>query len=268
MKRGFLYLAKGEEFVTEAITSARRVSEVMQECPITLVSDQHINAACFDRVIVDQDGHSLADKPRALQQTPYERTVFLDTDIHMAASVSELFEMLDEYELALRPNRDQAHVFDNSEDVPWCFPEFNSGVVAYRDTPAVMEMLSDWEARCRPEHGFDQYSLRKAIYDSSVCFAPIPTRYNCMYNYENVLHGSVKLYHGPIVRETDDDVSIGDATEALSKSSSFRYYTPYESSLVVDPPLPLLMKLRLLMKRRGVAGTSRVIIGALKRRLF
>lgn len=114
MERELLHVAKGETFVAEAVRSARQTEAVMSEYPIGIVADREPDADCFDAVIIDESSFEKRDKPRALQQTPYGRTIYLDTDTHLSDSIEEFFEILDEFDLGLRPGRAQVHVPDNS----------------------------------------------------------------------------------------------------------------------------------------------------------
>lgn len=263
MTRGMLYLAKGPTFRTEATRSAEQLASVMPETPVSVVTDGGIDEEPFDEVIRDPTGFELSDKPWALQQSPYERTVFLDTDTYVDRDLSGLFDLLDRFELAVRRNRDQSHVPPPSKtDVPEAFPEFNSGVIAYRQTRAVRELLRTWEQRCRPEHGFDQRSFRTALYRSSVRFTPLPNRYNCMYQYDNVVDGEVRVFHGPLV-ERDREQNGVDSEEArakLNESGAFRFHRTYRGSLLVNPPLPVATKLRSIYRQRGARATVSAVL--------
>jgi hypothetical protein len=181
VNQDLLYFAKGETFVAEAERSARQAAKVMPEYPITIVADREPDVDCFDTIIIDKTPFEKRDKPRALQKTPYDRTIYLDTDTYLSDSIVELFDILDEFDLALRCARAQVHVPESSP-LPDSFPEFNTGVIPYRSTAAMTEMLDDWERRCLPTHDFDQCSLRPALYHSDVRFTPIPNRYNCQYH--------------------------------------------------------------------------------------
>ena len=142
MDQGLLYLARGKAFIAEAERSAQQAATVMPEYPIAIVTDREPNANCFNTVILDESPFEKRDKPWALQRTPYDRTIYLDTDTYLADSIDGLFEILNAFELGLRRTRDQAHVPEDSP-LPGTFPEFNAGVIAYRSTDSVMDMLED-----------------------------------------------------------------------------------------------------------------------------
>jgi hypothetical protein len=82
-----LYVVKGQKFVDEATLSAQRAKTVMPDCPITIVTDRDVDAECFDQTIIDADAFTKSDKPRLMQKTPYDRTIFVDTDTYLAESI-------------------------------------------------------------------------------------------------------------------------------------------------------------------------------------
>lgn len=257
MDRGLLYLAKGQTFVAEVERSARRTAAVMPEYPIALVADREPDAGCFDTVIIDESPFEKRDKPRALQKTPFRHTIYLDSDTYLGERIDALFEILEAFEFCLRRDREQAHVPEGSP-IPDAFPEFNAGVIAYRSTERVRDMLEAWERRCRPGEEFDQRSLRAALYHSDVRFTPIPNRYNCQYNWDNIVDGHVKVYHGPLVErgalgiEPRDTIELGDAIRKLGRSDRVRLHFRWAGALFVYPPLPFLTKVHLTLREHGM----------------
>ena len=204
--RGIIYIATGKKYVDEAVVSARSAKEHMPDIEITLFSDQASEVGyegVFDSIagISDTDG-SCRDKIRPLLDTPYERTLFLDTDTFICAPVYDIFKMLDRFDIAL------AHAPDRYQydlpDLPDCFTELNSGVIAYRKNDEVSELLKDWEytfyqmlAEDSGSHR-DQHALRDAIYRSDLRFLVLPAEYNFRTICPNFAgkHCAVKILHG------------------------------------------------------------------------
>ena len=249
--RGLLYIAKGQTFVDEATLSAQRAKTVMPDCPITIVTDRAVDAGCFDQTIIDSDAFSKSDKPRLMQRTPYDRTIFLDTDTYLAESIAELFDLLDEFDVAARKNRSTSHIPDTNSGnwtinsaVPEPFPEFNTGVIVYKSNEATMNLLDEWELYCFHTHEFDQRSFRPALYFSRARFTPIPNRFNCMYRNSNQLAGRVHVFHGPLVTRHigKNRIDLAKAIEKLGQSEESRLYYVYASTLFVDPSPHLLLK--------------------------
>jgi hypothetical protein len=273
--RGILYFAKGETFVEEATLSARQVASVMPETPIAIVADREPDADPFDEVLLDTSAFAKRDKPRAMRRTPYERTIYLDTDTYVEEPIDELFDLLDAFELGARRNKSEVHVdkvddTDPNNAVSKAFPEFNSGVIPYRKTAAVWEMLREWERLCLPDHEFDQRSLRPALYDSDVRFTSIPNRYNCIYRNDNVVNKSVKVFHGPLVEREQNEVDLAEARAKLNGTTDCRLYYVYGNTLFVDPSPPVLHRPWLrasqlwdLSRRRGVRTMTDVLLDKL-----
>lgn len=252
--RGVLYFAKGDTFIREAVISAQRTKEVMPEYPITLIADREVGHDCFDQILLDTNEFEWADKPAALSRSPYDRTLYLDVDVHVEDHIGELFDLLNQFEFASRTNRDLAHIPAAPDDtpiegVPSGFPEMSSGVLAYKDTPNVTEMFTDWERRGRIDGAADQRSLRSALYHSNVRFCPIENRYNCLYRADNTLDGRVKVFHGALLDRSQNQVDLEHARTVLNSSEGFRIYRRYRNTLFVNPPLPLSYRINVLSSR-------------------
>src|SRR5207249_618797 len=89
-------------------------------------------------------GSGLLGKVRAFARCPYEKSLYLDTDTRvLKPDIGELFDLLDAYELAISPcerGESRNQIFSGR-------PMFNSGVIAFRDTTRVRQLLNAWLAR-------------------------------------------------------------------------------------------------------------------------
>lgn len=209
--KGIVYIATGTKYVDEAVVSARSAKEHMPDIQITIFTDSAIRkddfGGLFDTVIAmsDPDG-SCRDKIRPLIDTPYDKTLFLDTDTFVCCPVYDIFEMLNQFDIAL------AHAPDRYQydlpDLPECFTELNSGVIAYRRNAGVIELLKQWETTFYEmldndaKSHRDQHSLRDTLYRSDVRFFVLPPEYNFRTICPNFAgkHCMVKILHG---RHTD-----------------------------------------------------------------
>ena len=131
MSFGIVYVATGEKYVKEAGISARMVRRWMPDVSISLFTDFTGNnlPPFFDNTFhLSDPAHSFFDKIEPLINSPYEKTLFLDTDTLMVESVYELFELIDKFDLAYchAPFR----ICYDLADVPDAFPEANTGVLA------------------------------------------------------------------------------------------------------------------------------------------
>lgn len=216
MKAGFLYIARGEKYIEEACLSVASLKKHNPDYPAVAYFDKDIKAECFDEVrLLDQPGLSVKEeKPYFLKQTPFEKTVFLDSDTYICGDLSELFTLLDHYALALAhaPYRYTYPL----EKVPACFPEFNTGVIVFKSTPDVNALFERWLTTYRELHtktlndlswqnpgtGIrgaltrDQPAFRSEVYGSRIQVATLPPEYNCRFESPGYVHGLVKILHG------------------------------------------------------------------------
>jgi len=276
MGRGILYFAKGDKFVLEAEKSANRTRELM-DCPIALVTNIETNANVFDDIMIDTADFTWSDKPESLLKSPYEKTIFLDSDIWLEESVSGLFDVLDQFELVLAkdPREDHVHYMDKTHPingVPEAFPEYNTGVVAYRQTPDVTQLFKEWQRRCKPDHVHDQLSFRTSLYQSTVRFATLRPEYNCMYRAHNALNGDVKVFHGKLARESHHP-SLNEALQKLNQQSGPRVSYGYDPYVETIPPRSLstylrsrLIRLRSIVEQEGIGAAVKRTGSFLRRR--
>lgn len=183
---GVLLTATGQQHLAEAhlcIRSIRAISDL----PITLLTDRPADETVHVERI-EQPTFSWDDKSRWIGRLPYDRTLYLDTDtLILRPDALEVFDLLDHFEIALAhaPMRSRLAM----DDVPACFPEFNSGVIALRNSAIVRNVLSRWRAGyaemkrrgVRPDIGVrlgDQPSLRRVLYESRPRIATLPPEYN------------------------------------------------------------------------------------------
>ncbi len=202
---GIIYVAIGARFVPEASLSAKSVRRFLPDVPILLFTDQapEINGG-FDEIIQLSAPHPRAhiNKLIAMTQSPFEKTLLLDTDTYVCADISDLFAMLDRFDIAMTQDRAYRDDFPTNTGVPDAFVEFNHGVIAFRRSFAVREALKEslrWTERLRTCSGvypFDQAPLRIALFHSEVRIATLPLEYNCRFASYGYLNGVVRILHG------------------------------------------------------------------------
>lgn len=225
MKQGVLYVATGRKYRLECNTSARSVRQVMPNLPITIFTDSQsdLETDLFDCIeILKHPTYSSLDKIAPLCESPYERTLFLDTDTFMIREVFDLFDVLEKFDLTYchAPGRGA----DNPKYLPECplaFTEPNTGVMSYVSTDEVIKLFRDWsllhqslmdESTKKKFH--DQPAFRQVLYSSDVRSLVIPPEYNLRTPFP-FFKGKMyaKILHG---REP----SLSKAIEALSAEES------------------------------------------------
>ncbi len=185
---GVVFVATGARYIACAEAAARSVRRHMPEVPIALFTDAgalgHPLADIFDPVIELEGAHHRS-KVDCLMNSPFERTLFLDADIRVLEDVSELFDLLERFDIAMA----HAHARVRAETqavwiraLPEAYPQFNTGVVAVRRNPQTRALLQAWSESYR-EAGFrkDQVTLRELLWNSDLHVATLPPEYNIRY---------------------------------------------------------------------------------------
>ncbi|MCB1371312.1 MAG: hypothetical protein KDJ83_10515 [Rhodobacteraceae bacterium] len=179
--RGVLLIATGAAHVAAARAVAESVHRTNPGLSVGLFSDSDAPGGAFDWTGPISAPH-VRSKVDYLGESPFDETLYLDTDTRVFADLSDLFRLLERFDLAAA-HRDRAVVRRKMprwrKDVPASFPEHNGGVLLYRGTPAVRAFLADWRA-AYAEAGLtaDQRTFRELLWDSDLRIAVLPQRYN------------------------------------------------------------------------------------------
>lgn len=203
MNEGVIYVATGERFFTEAEDSLKSLRTHMPNLPAILWTDMapHRVPSIFDEVQpIGNPQHSFADKIKPLALSPFEKSLFLDTDTRICHSLEDVFQLLNHFDIAAAhaPMR----ITWPQPEIPDSFVEVNSGFLAWRRSNQTNHLFSEWE-RLYLEHVHltgqkdDQPSLRKALFASQLRLFILPPEYN----FRTVLpgfcgRGVVKVIHG------------------------------------------------------------------------
>lgn len=205
---GIIYAVVGRPYLAEALQSAATVKRWMPSTPITLFCDEPVDSPLFDQVVkIPSPQGSFEDKIIAMRCSPYERTLFLDSDTYLCDDVCELFGVLDHYDFiaALEPYHRDPFTRDNpapeaGHDIPPSMVEHTSGVIAYRRSPLMDEFLEDWYAtyvRGRAAGIMaDQVTLRTCLYRSRVRIGTLPPEYNFRLPVVALAFGRIRILHG------------------------------------------------------------------------
>ncbi|BCA55521.1 hypothetical protein W02_26610 [Nitrospira sp. KM1] len=186
----------------------------MPAIPITLFCNEQVQSKHFDSVMpIQHPRFNLMDKVLLMNSSPYENTLFLDTDTYVCDSFEELFTLLDKFDLALAHSTYRAVYRVNG--IPDSFPEFNTGVMLFKKSPQIKQLFADWLALYERDVGKeqqwltpfgivtkvdsnlnDQPAFREAVYNSRVRVANLTSEYNCRFESPGFVHNTVKILHG------------------------------------------------------------------------
>lgn len=266
--RGVVYVATGDPYVAEARQSALTVAEWMPDVEICLMTDGKPAGDWFDSVVELPDPrYDFGDQVYHLDRSPYEKTIFLDSDIYLTDSIADVFDLLDTFDVAASQNevnysseRLDESVFDH---VPPAFPEYNTGVVAYRQSERVDALFERWQVYYERvlEAGqiHNQAAFRHALYDSDVRLATLPDEYNCIFRRPGSVNGRVRVLHGRL-RDIDGpgagkSFDIEDVAATLNARTDRRAYHPIAGGVKLCQATRL-EKLRHSLRNRGLRGTG------------
>lgn len=214
---GILYVASSEKYFHEALISLKSVKGVGISLPTAIfVSSELVEEAkvYFDYVfIIQRPEKSFVDKIVPLRDSPFTRTLFLDTDTKVYEDITDLYKVLNKFDLAfsVAPIRNGYSV-----DVPAWFLEPNTGVILYKKSPELNKLIEKWLEIYReqltgtecPPH--DQSSFRLALYNSSVSFYILGCEYNFRSVFPCVIPGnsSIKIFHDRQPKTINDSLYI------------------------------------------------------------
>lgn len=181
-------MATGARYIACAQAAAQSVRLHMPDLPIALFTDAaRLGIPVgkpFNQVINLESVHHRS-KVDCLMNSPFEHTLFLDADIRVLEDVSELFDLLERFDIAMthahaRNRRATRAVWNRA--LPDCFPQFNTGVIMVRRNVQTQALLEAWSDSYRTA-GFrkDQVTLRELLWASDLRVATLPPEYNIRY---------------------------------------------------------------------------------------
>lgn len=197
MDRGVLYISADDAYLDEAMQSAQSVNKHMPDIPTAIITNTSSPGDMFDTVIKRNDlRSSVVDKSDHIHRTPFQRTLYLDTDTYVAQPLDDIFDILDHYDIATALEKGEHYDIG----LPPSVAHRQGGVIAFKDNQKVGELFELWReiyARQRQEgHMSDQPPLTEAVLESGVSIHTLPVEDNCLIYYGERLEGEVRIVHG------------------------------------------------------------------------
>jgi hypothetical protein len=217
-------VAVGRRYVEESTVSAASVRKTNPGLPIYLLTDTApANQELWDKVIFITATMPGSAMKLHMDQAPWERCLFLDTDTLIVGSLEPAFALLDRFELAAMQHSGGHHY--KIAGLPDSFPEFNSGVIAWRRNDRVGAFFARWRelyTQMMEPNGrtWDQKSLRVALYESDLRITSLPHGYNLMPYFPSILENEAVVLHGRNIE------NLHRMKTRTSKSTSLRAYVP------------------------------------------
>ena len=203
--KGVVYIATGASYIEDAELSARSLKKIHPDLPVCLFSDIGTNAAVFDMQFKVVNPHSRS-KVDYLSESPFEKSLYLDTDTRVVASIMSGFEILERFDIAAthdmqrHPTRSKTARF-RPEGVPDAFPEMNGGILFFRKNDRVVKFLRQWALEYQQTKASrDQPLLRRLLwFHPEILFYVLPPEYNVRWMkfvlFNGRLESEVKILH-------------------------------------------------------------------------
>lgn len=179
--RGVLFITTSAHFTAAAAAAAHSVRRHNPDIAIGIFTDQEITDPVFSFVgrIETEGGRRKVDY---ISQTPYEQTLYLDSDVRVTGSLNDLFQLLDRFDLAVAQVRYRTHPNRNKkwrELIPAAFPQANCGVLLFAKTPSMLKFFANW-GHAMLEGGFrrEQVPFRELLWLSDLRFTWLAPEYN------------------------------------------------------------------------------------------
>lgn len=178
---GVLFVVTGAHYTAAAGDAARSVAQTNPWLKIGIFSDQEVPDPVFTFVGKIQ-GEDSRRKHEYVGQSPFANTLYLDSDVRVLDDLSDLFRLLERYEMAgahVRYRSVPKRLRKNKLDLPQAFPQINCGVLLYRKCEHVDALFQSWVDIYR-DNGFtrDQIPFREALWQSEVKFYAFGPEYN------------------------------------------------------------------------------------------
>lgn len=221
MTCGVIYVAIGAKYIREAEHSARSLKRVSPHVDIAVVTDQaDADTGLFRHIISADRSHdgtatyaardhgNYFHKIGLMALTPFDRTIFLDTDTYVARPIDGLFSLLEHYDLLATPgsNAECDFEFERRDppfnSVPKEFGDYNTGFLAYRSNEGVKKFFQDWQdnfnTHVRHLTSNDQPAFRLTLFQSSLRHHTLMPHFNWVSWIPNFIPsgGGIVVLHG------------------------------------------------------------------------
>ena len=183
---GVFYIAFGEKYVDEAIFSAESLKRNCPELPAAIAADKKIENNAFNNAKIIKANH-MRCKIDYIYDSPYDYTLYLDSDTKINYGIREIFEILDRFDIALvhdfaRKLNWKSKVVPEYEEIPYSFPEYGEGLVLFKKNSKTKKFFELWKKLfCKYKtqmKNWDQATLRVALWQSDLRIHTLPMEYN------------------------------------------------------------------------------------------
>jgi hypothetical protein len=201
---GVLYIAFGKQYQCEALASIAAVRSFHPRLPCCIITDSDIEPLpAYVKILLraPEAKHIFRAKPRYLRESPFDRTLFLDTDTTTVRPIEDLFRLLDRFDIGayMLPS----YIYYPKYGYLICA---NSGVILFQRCKAVSETFDRWlelfdqkvatEASASSYPFHDDPHLMYAICEGQARVVPLPASMNFHILDPIITASPIHIVHG------------------------------------------------------------------------
>jgi len=152
MKNGVVYISFKKRTKADDIREVRySIKSLKKRYPnlhTTLFTDKDLKIKQFDDVkIVSIEGERV--KQEYLLDSPYDNTLYLDSDTGIVGDIECLFGLMERFDIAatqdlMRKDPKKSKLYQDYANIPDGFPEYAGGVILFRKSPAIHKFFELW----------------------------------------------------------------------------------------------------------------------------
>jgi hypothetical protein len=243
MDKGYLYIVGGgQKYVDEAIQSARSLKRVHSDAHLTLITDKESSNSVFDQVIVRADGDfstwrgGLAYRVEHIyKDSPYKKTLFVDSDTYFYESCEPIFELLEHFDVCMASAPVGQDTVSVNGKVLSAYTLYNCGVIAFRKNDENEFLFSEWQRNYQRKlenwkegvtKGNDQSCFMEALLFAKSRVYVLTNLWNARTPKAISLRGTVKIVHG----RHDDFEALREKINVTHKE---RFWDPYQEKCII-----------------------------------
>jgi hypothetical protein len=207
---GVIYSGTGEFYIAEAVRSARS-SLRHNDLPHVLFASVDVpGAEGLTAVRFEPSGNPYVDKIANMRRSPFERTIYLDSDTFVVDEIAHVLGLLEHYDMAVA----FAPAYRGLDDpaVPKAFYEFNTGVLAWRASDRMESFMRSWQetylawlegdepfpgaGKASRSRRADQPAFRRCAWEHGLKVFVLGPEYNFRLGFPALVVDRVRVIHG------------------------------------------------------------------------
>jgi hypothetical protein len=208
-REGIVYSAAGEFYVAEALRSARSSLRHNAVPHVVFADGEAAGGEGLTISRFEPSGNPYSDKIANMRRSPFERTLYLDSDTYVVDEIVHVLALLEHYDMAVAFAPAYRGLADPG--VPKAFHEFNTGVLAWRASERMAAFMASWQEtytawlRDEPFPGAgkasrsrraDQPAFRRCAWEHGVAVFVLTPEYNFRLGYPATVVDRVRVIHG------------------------------------------------------------------------